>query len=78
MLSTVKNLQENERESGHRYKRITYMKSGTNGKDSENNNPNMGMDRLYKNNQDYVSCQEFELDRSKYKFVVIVLNAEVI
>jgi len=54
------------------------VKTGTKEKDSENNNPNMGMDRLYENNQDCVSCHGLELDRSKDKFVVIVLNAEVI
>jgi hypothetical protein len=46
MLSTVKNIQEDGRKSRHRHNRITYVKIGTNGKDSENNNPNMGLDRL--------------------------------
>jgi hypothetical protein len=49
MLSIVKNIQEDERKSGHRHKRETYVKTGTNRKDSENNNPNKGMDRLYEN-----------------------------
>jgi len=64
MLSTVKNIQD-ERNSGHRHKRKTYVKTGTNGKDSENNNPNKRMDRLYEINQDCVSCHGLELDRSK-------------
>lgn len=75
MLSTVKNIQEEDRKSGHRYKRKTYVKRGTNGKHLENNNPNMELVRLYKNNQDCVSCHGLELDRSKNKFMVFVLNA---
>ena len=74
----MKNVQEDERRSGHRHKRKTCVKTGTNRKDSENNSPNMGMDRLYENNQDCVSCHGLELDRSKNEFVVTVLNAEVI
>lgn len=66
------------RRADTRHKRKTYVTTGTNGKDSENNNPNMGLDTLYENNQDCVSCHGLELDRSKNKFVVIVLNAQAI
>ena len=54
------------------------MKTGTKGKDSANNNPNMGLERQYENNQDCVRCHGLELERYKNKYVVNVLNAEVI
>jgi hypothetical protein len=56
-------------EDGNKWERL---------REQQYNNPNMGPDRLHENNQDCVGCHGLELDRSKNKLVVIVLNAKAI